>query len=297
MTLSLFLQHVLNGISLGSLYALIAIGYTIIYGVLGLINLAHGDIFMVGAFLAMWGVTRYHVPLLASLCLAAAAAVLVALLIERVAYRPLRDFKMSAFISTFAVSFFLQNFMIVFFTPRPQPFPVPAFTNTTFQLGEVRLPAVTLLIIGVSGILFLALSYLVNRTKMGTAMRALSKDMETTKLMGVDINKVISFAFAISTLYAACGAFMWAFKFPSVNPYSGALPGLKGFIGAVIGGIGSIPGALLGGFILGVAEIMLVALMPRLSAWRDVFAYIALILLLLFRPGGLFNVKLTEEKV
>ena len=297
MTFSVFMQFLAFGVSLGATYALIAIGYTIVYGVLGLINIAHGDLFMLAGFIAMWGVFKYNIPAPLAFLLGAVAVPILGIIIERVAYRPLRDFKISAFTSTVAVSFFLQSSVIIFFTARAHAFPVPAVLERVIDIGGVTISVVTLFIIAVSALLFVLLSLLVTKTKMGRAMRALSKDLETTKLMGVNTNQVISFAFALATLYAAAAAFMWGFKFPTFDAYTGIIPGLKGFVGAVIGGIGSIPGALVGGFLLGLAEILLIAFFPSLSGWRDIFAYGLMIIFLLFRPGGIFNVKVREEKV
>jgi branched-chain amino acid transport system permease protein len=161
----------------------------------------------------------------------------------------------------------------------------------------VALPVVNIAIVIVSALLFLILTYIVTRTDIGRAMRAISKDLEAAQLMGVDPNKIIAFSFILSTSFAAIGAFMYCSKFPYVDPFTGVIPGLKAFIGAVVGGIGSIPGAMVGGFLLGLAEIMLVAFMPTMSSYRDIFAYLILILFLLFRPGGIFNVKVREEKV
>jgi branched-chain amino acid transport system permease protein len=292
-----FVQLLFFAISLGSMYALIAIGYTIVYGLLGLINIAHGDFFMLAGFLAMWGVFRYNLPWPISFALAALIVPVWGMIVERLAYRPLRDYKISAFTSTVAVSFFLQSFVVIFFTARAKAFPRPAFVEKVIHYQGIEIPMVTVVIIVTSIILFILLTLIVTRTKIGRSMRALSKDVEATKLMGVNTDQVISFAFALATLYAAAAAILWGFKFPTFDPYTGIIPGLKGFIGAVIGGIGSIPGALMGGFVLGFAEIMIVGFLPDLSGWRDIIAYSIMILFLLFRPGGIFNVKVREEKV
>ena len=297
MDLSLFLQFLVNGIALGSLYALIAIGYTIIYGVVGLINMAHGEFFMVAAFLTMWGVMTYNLPWYISFPIAMIITVLLGLLVDRVAYKPLRNMKTSSFIGAISISLLLQNFFIVAFTPRSKPFPHPAILDGVILLGDVALPVVNIAIVVVSTILFLILSFIVTKTDIGRAMRAVSKDLEASQLMGVNPNRVIAFAFILSTSFAAVGAFMYCSKFPYVDPFTGAIPGLKAFIGAVIGGIGSIPGAMVGGFLLGLGEIMLIAFFPTLTSFRDVFTYLILILFLLFRPGGIFNVKVREEKV
>jgi len=297
MTLELLLQHLVSGISLGSIYAFIAIGYTIVYGILKMVNVAQGSVFMLAGFLAMWGVYRYSLPWQVSLILAAALTVVAGVAIEKVAYRPLRDYKVCSFISATAVAAILQNLVIILFTAVSKPFPQPAILNKTIHLGNVIISSLHLFVMATCVISLFILNYLVTKTRAGRAMRALSEDMETTELMGVDIDQVISFAFALSAAFAAVGAFMWGWAFLSVDPFSGVIPGMKGLIGAVMGGVGSIPGALLGGFLLGLSEVMLVALLPGLSSWRDVFAFSILIVFLLLRPGGLFNVRLTDEKV
>jgi len=293
----LFLQFLINGIALGSLYALIAIGYTIIYGVVQLINFAHGEFFMVAAFMTMWGVSQYGMQLGVAFPLATLLVVGLALFVDRTVYRPLREQKTSSFIGAISVSFLLQNLFVVLFTSRAKPFPHPAILDEVINFGTVALPVVNIFIVGVAIIMFSGLFFLVQYTDMGRAMRAISKDMEVAQLMGVNPNRVIAFAFIVSALFAAVGAFMYCSKFPYVDPFTGAIPGLKAFIGAVMGGIGSIPGAMVGGFLLGMGEIMIVAFFPDLTSFRDIIAYIILILFLLFRPGGIFNVRMREEKV
>ena len=297
MDFELFLQFLVNGIALGSLYAMIAIGYTIIYGVVQLINAAHGEFFMVAAFLTMWGVMQYQLPWYVTFPIALLIVVALGLFVDRVAYRPLREQKTSSFIGAISVSFLLQNLFVVLFTSRAKPFPHPAILDQVLTFGNVALPVVNIFIVATSIILFLLLFFLVVYTDMGRAMRAVSKDMEVAQLMGVNPNKIIAFAFILSTSFAAIGAFMYCSKFPYVDPFTGVIPGLKAFIGAVMGGIGSIPGAMVGGFILGLGEIMIVAFFPTLTSFRDIIAYIILILFLLFRPGGIFNVRVREEKV
>ena len=297
MNVELFLQFLVNGIALGSLYAMIAIGYTIIYGVVQLINAAHGEFFMVAAFLTMWGVMQYQLPWYVTFPIALLIVVALGLFVDRVAYRPLREQKTSSFIGAISVSFLLQNLFVVLFTSRAKPFPHPAILDEVLTFGNVALPVVNIFIVVVAILLFLLLFFLVVYTDMGRAMRAVSKDMEVAQLMGVNPNKIIAFAFILSTSFAAIGAFMYCSKFPYVDPFTGVIPGLKAFIGAVMGGIGSIPGAMVGGFILGLGEIMIVAFFPTLTSFRDIIAYIILILFLLFRPGGIFNVRVREEKV
>jgi branched-chain amino acid transport system permease protein len=297
MDYELLLQFLVNGIALGSLYALIAIGYTIIYGVVQLINAAHGEFFMVTAFLTMWGVMQYGMPWYVSFAIAMLIVVALGLFVDRVAYRPLREQKTSSFIGAISVSFLLQNLFVVLFTSRAKPFPHPAILDEVLNFGNIALPVVNIFIVAVSIILFLTLFFLVAHTDIGRAMRAVSKDIEVAQLMGVNPNKIIAFAFILSTSFAAVGAFMYCAKFPYVDPFTGVIPGLKAFIGAVMGGIGSIPGAMVGGFILGLGEIMIVAFFPDLTSFRDIIAYVILILFLLFRPGGIFNVRVREEKV
>jgi len=288
MDLELFLQFLINGIALGSLYALIAIGYTIIYGVVQLINFAHGEFFMVAAFMTMWGVSQYGIQLGLAFPLATLLVVGLALFVDRSVYRPLREQKTSSFIGAISVSFLLQNLFVVLFTSRAKPFPHPAILDEVINFGTIALPVVNIFIVGVAIVMFTGLFLLVQYTDMGRAMRAISKDMEVSQLMGINPNRVIAFAFIISALFAAVGAFMYCSKFPYVDPFTGAIPGLKAFIGAVMGGIGSIPGALVGGFLLGMGEIMIVAFFPDLTSFRDIISYVILILFLLFRPGGIF---------
>ena len=297
MDFELFMQFLINGIALGSLYALIAIGYTIIYGVVQLINFAHGEFFMVAAFMTMWGVSQYGMQWYVAFPLATVLVVGLALLVDRSVYRPLREQKTSSFIGAISVSFLLQNLFVVLFTSRAKPFPHPAILDQVINFGTVALPVVNIFIVGVAIVMFTGLFLLVQYTDMGRAMRAISKDIEVSQLMGVNPNRVIAFAFIISALFAAIGAFMYCSKFPYVDPFTGAIPGLKAFIGAVMGGIGSIPGAMVGGFILGMGEIMIVAFFPDLTSFRDIISYVILILFLLFRPGGIFNVRMREEKV
>jgi branched-chain amino acid transport system permease protein len=297
MTTDLFLQFLVNGIALGALYALIAIGYTIIYGVVQLINAAHGEFFMVAAFLTMWGVLQYQLPWYVAFPISMLIVIGLGLLVDRLAYRPLREQKTSSFIGAVSVSFLLQNLFVVLFTSRAKPFPHPKILDEVLIFGNVALPVVNIFILGVSVVLFLMLFFLVTYTDVGRAMRSISKDLEVSQLMGVNPDKIIAFSFILSTFFASVGAFMYCSKFPYVDPFTGVIPGMKAVIGAVIGGIGSIPGAMVGGFLLGMFEIMIVAAFPELTAFRDVFAYVVLILFLLFRPGGIFNVRVREEKV
>ncbi|NLJ97663.1 MAG: branched-chain amino acid ABC transporter permease [Tissierellia bacterium] len=290
------LQHLANGISLGSLYALIAIGYTMVYGILRLINFAHGDIFMLGIYITYYGILFTSIPWWIVFILASVLTGLIGLLLEKVAYRPLRESpRITILISAIGASFFLQNFGIVVFGGRPKAFPIPNVFNKVIKLGGVSISLITFIIPLVTLLLLLGLTYFITKTKTGMAMRALSKDYETASLMGIDINRIISITFFIGSFLAAVGGIMWGIRYPQLMPLMGVMPGLKCFIAAVIGGIGNITGAVLGGFILGLGEIMLIALLPKLTGYRDAFAFILLIVILLIKPTGLMGEKITEK--
>lgn len=296
MTLELFLQHLANGISLGSLYALIAIGYTMVYGILRLINFAHGDIFMMAVYFAFFGVVTFGMPWYVSFIVAIALTGILGMTVEALAYKPIREApRISILISAIGASYLLENLAIVIFGGRPKTFPqVPIFTDMV-QIGNIHIQKLTFMIPAVTIALLIVLMYLINKTKSGMAMRAVSKDFETAKIMGVNVNRTISFTFGVGSLLAAVGGIMWGLKFPSILPLMGVMPGIKCFIAAVIGGIGSVTGAVIGGFILGIGEILLVAFLPELSGYRDAFSFILLILILLFRPTGIMGEKISEK--
>ncbi len=292
----IILQHLANGISLGSLYALVAIGYTMVYGILRMINFAHGDIFMMAAYFAYFGVAVYHLPWPLAFVGVIIATALLGMLIERAAYRPLRDApKNSILISAIGVSFLLENLATYVFSGKPKAIPEIAFFSDTVVIGGISIQMITFFIPVVTLVFLAILLYIINRTKLGMAMRAVSKDYETATVMGVNINVVILATFAIGSALAAIGAIMWGIKYPRVEPMMGVMPGLKCFIAAVIGGIGNVKGAVIGGFILGLGEIMIVATLTELTGYRDAFAFILLILILLFRPTGILGEKTTEK--
>lgn len=292
------MQQVINGVSLGSLYALIAIGYTIVYGILRLINFAHGDLIMVSAYAAVLGVGLFAWPWWLSFGLAVAVTGLMGVLLERGAYRPLRRApRISLLISAIAASFLLENLALVLAGGRPQAFPAPPWFAGTLTWGGLYIPRLSLLIPAVTGVLLAGLFALIYRTQVGRAMRAIAYDPETVSLMGVNVNRVISLAFLLGSLLAGAGGVLWALKYPQVNPFMGILPGLKAFIAAVLGGIGNLAGAVLGGMILGLLEILLVALFPTWAGYRDAFAFGLLIVLLLVRPTGILGEALGEEKL
>lgn len=297
MSLNIFLQNIANGLSLGSLYALIAIGYTMVYGILRLINFAHGEIFMLSTYFLYYGVLIFSLPWWLSFVIAIALTALTGMLTERIAYRPLRKApKISVLISAIGVSFFLQNAGVVVFGGIPKSFPRPQIFDTMIHFNEIKISLINIVSFFISVLFLMALLYIVYKTKTGLAMRAISTDIETSRLMAVDVDKIISITFGIGSALAAVGGVLWALKYPQIFPFMGIIPGLKAFIAAVVGGIGNIPGAMLGGFILGLTEIMLVGFMPEFSGYRDAFAFLILILILLFKPDGLLG-KNVQEKV
>ena len=292
MSLTTFLQQCLTGISLGGAYALIAIGYTLVYGILRLINFAHGDIFMMAGYFMIFAMAS--LPWFIAIPVTLLVTVVLGVSIERVAYRPLRSApRMSVMISAIGVSYLLQNLATYLFTALPKGYPEIPFLKRIYQIGGLSASLVTFLTPVLTLILVYLLIALINHTKIGMAMRAVSKDYETASLMGIKINKTISFTFAIGSLLAGIGSILYFTDRMTVFPFSGALPGLKCFVAAVFGGIGSIPGAVIGGFILGLGETALVAMGQ--STFSDAFTFILLIVMLLIRPTGLFGEKTTDK--
>jgi branched-chain amino acid transport system permease protein len=296
MTLPLFLQHLANALSLGSLYALIAIGYTMVYGILRLINFAHGDVFMLGAYLAFYAVATFLLPWWVALLLAILLTAGLGVALERVAYRPLRDSpRISVMISAIGASFLIENLAVVLFGGRPKGVTVPDVMNVRLELGGVSMMSVSVVIPVATFALLALLLWIVNHTRTGMAMRAVSTDLDAARLQAIDVNRIVAFTFGTGSLLAAFGGIMWSYKYPQLNPLMGVMPGLKCFIAAVIGGIGNISGAVLGGFLLGLIELMTVAFMPTLSGYRDAFAFVLLILVLLVKPSRLLGSAAVEK--
>lgn len=295
---SLFLQQLANGFTVGGLYSLIAIGYTMVYGILRLINFAHGDIFMMAMYFAFFGIAIFRIPWQIAFPLVIVLTGALGVLLERLAYQPLRKKNapnISLLISAIGASYFLENLATVLFTGRPKDFPqIPLFTDM-MNIGGIRLQRLALIVPVVVFVLLAGLLYLIHNTKIGMAMRAVSKDVETARLMGVNVNNTISVTFVIGSTLAAIGAILWGLKYPPITPTIGVMPGMKCFIAAVIGGIGNIKGAALGGFLLGILEIMIVYLFPSLNGYRDAFAFIFLIIVLLVRPKGLIGETVAEK--
>ena len=291
-----FLQNCLNGLSIGSIYALIAIGYTMVYGILRLINFAHGDIFMMAGYFMIICMTDLLIPWYISIILVIVFTVLLGVIIEKVAYKPLRSApRMSVMISAIGVSYFLQNFATYLFSAQPKGYPAAemGFLSKTVQIGSISTMLVTFITSILTVALVFALVFLIKKTKIGMAMRAVSRDFETARLMGIRINGVISFTFAIGCGLAAIGSVLYFIPRSSVYPLAGSLPGLKCFVAAVFGGIGSIPGALVGGFLIGICETFIKA--SAYSEFSDAITFVILIVVLLVRPTGLFGEKLKEK--
>lgn len=289
------LQQLINGLTLGSLYALIAIGYTMVYGILRLINFAHGDVLMVGCYFAWFGAVQFGLPWWAALMGSMVLTALLGVLIDQGAYRPLRKApRISALITAIGVSFFLENLGLVVFGGRPKAFQRPEIFNQLYQWGELRVLSLGVWVPIITAIILAGLMFFIYRTRQGMAMRALSRDLVTVHLMGIDTNRVVALTFALGSALAAAGGIFWAMKYPQINPLMGVLPGLKAFVAAVLGGIGNVFGAVLGGLLLGLCEIMLVAFLPDLAGYRDALAFVLLIEFLLFRPTGIMGEELPE---
>lgn len=288
-----WLQQILTGISVGGQYALIAIGYTMVYGILRLINFAHGDIFMMAGFFMVY--TTTWLPPAAAIPLVLIFTVALGVFIEKVAYKPLRTApRMSVMISAIGVSYFLQNFATYFTGGLPQNYPTISFISGSLTLGGITLDKVTLITPVLTIVLVAALMQLINHTKIGMAMRAVSKDFETSQLMGIKINSVISMTFVIGSFLAGVGSMLFFSKYSIVTPTVGAMPGLKAFVAAVFGGIGSIPGAVIGAFVIGICENIIKALGQ--TTFSDAFTFVLLIVVLVVKPTGLFG-AVEKEKV
>jgi len=293
------LQQLINGISLGSIYALIALGYTMVYGIVLLINFAHGDILMLGAYSAFFvlsAVGAGPVGMLLAFVVSMVICAAFGISIERLAYRPLRSApRLNSLITAIAVSLILENGarVIPFIGPNPRQFPRPAVVNIKIA-GELSISNIQIIVIILSALLMLALNYIINYTKRGKAMRAVSFDMQAASLMGISVNGIITFTFALGSVLAAAGGVLYASAYPQVNPMMGMMPGLKAFVAAVLGGIGVVPGAMLGGFILGIAETFTKGFIS--SQFSDAISFSILIIVLLIRPTGILGKK-TRVKV
>jgi branched-chain amino acid transport system permease protein len=289
------LEQCINGLQLGAVYALIALGYTMVYGVLRLINFAHGDIFMLGAFVAYFLISRFGVPIYLVFLITMCCTGFAGYLIEKIAYRPLRGApKISLLITTVGVSLFLEYFLSLnaIFTPNYIAFPRP-FDVVSYDFGLFSLTNVQVIIFTVTGLSLVCLYFVVYKTRYGSAMRAVSHDQEVASLMGINVDATISFTFVLGAALAGVGGILYGIAYPQINVFMGIMPGIKSFIAAVLGGIGIIHGAVLGGFIIGMSEVFVSAFVS--STFRDGVIFVILFLVLLLKPSGIFGKK--TEKV
>ena len=287
------LQQLVNGLILGSVYALLALGYNMVYGIIKLINFAHGDIYMMGAFMGYFLINSLQLNFFVALILSMAGTAILGVIIEFLAYRPLRNStRISVLITAIGVSFLLEYGMVYLVGANTRAFP-QAIQTVRYDLGPISLTNIQLLILGVSLVLMVLLQLIVKKTKMGKAMRAVSVDSDAAQLMGINVNRTISFTFALGSALAGAAGVLIALYYNSLEPLMGVTPGLKSFVAAVLGGIGIIPGAALGGFVIGLLETFATAL--GMSDFRDAIVYGILLLILIVRPAGILGKNLKEK--
>ena len=290
--LDYILQQIVNAVSLGSLYALVAVGLSIVFGVLKLTNFAHGDVMMVGAF-GVALLVGIGVPFPVAVICGIAAAAVAGFLIERIAYRPIRDAPdVARLLTSLAVTYIIENVGILVFTSSPRNFPLPDILNTSWEVsnGAITFTSINLLTIALTFVSLLLLGWFITRTTTGLGMRAAAEDMSAAHLVGLNVNRLIIVAFIVASAYAGLAGILWAAQAGVVQPQMGFTPLLKAFVAAIIGGFGSIAGALVGGYILGALEIFIVAFLPSsVSSYRDAIVFAVLIAFLLVRPGGLLQ--------
>ena len=291
MTGSYVLAQLVNGLILGSMYALIAIGFSMIYGIVRLINFAHGDIFTIGAFATLASLSLVNAPFPVAVVIVLAAGVLAGIIIERAAFRPMRGApQVTGFIASLAVAIILENLAVITITAQPRTFVVPPYLGQLMTFGALSLRVIDVVIVVLAVVLMVALVLFVRFTKVGVAMRATAENYDVARLMGINIDRMITMAFAIGSGLAAIAGLMWGSKYGQISPLIGLLPGLKAFVAAVIGGVGSITGAVLGGYVLGLSEVLFVGLLPpEYSGYRNAFVFGVLILVLLVMPNGLLG--------
>ncbi|HMM32219.1 MAG TPA: branched-chain amino acid ABC transporter permease [Clostridia bacterium] len=290
-----FLQQLVNGFSLGSIYALIALGYTMVYGIIKLINFAHCDVYMIGAYVGYFCMTQLRLPFWYALVISMLACMLLGMAIERAAYKPLRGApRIAALITAIGVSLLLEYGMMFFVGAGVRSYPpMTGFMTETFDLKGIVFSAQQFIIIGVTVVLMVVLQIIVKYTKIGKSMRAVSTDRDAAELMGVNVNATISFTFAIGSALAGAAGVLVGVYYNSINPLMGVLPGLKAFIAAVFGGIGIIPGAMFGGYFIGMVEVLVAGYIN--STYRDAVVFAILILVLIFKPAGLLGKKAREK--
>ena len=287
-----FLSFLISGLSLGSIYAIIALGYTMVYGIAKMLNFAHGDVIMVGSYICFFAMMRYNLPPVVGVILAVIVCTVLGMVIERTAYKPLRQApSLAVLITAIGVSYFLQNAALLLWSSSPKVFP-SIIGNGKIQLGELTISHVTLLTVAVCLVIMFALTWFTGNTKMGKAMRACSEDKGAAQLMGIDVNGTISMTFAIGSGLAAIAGVLLCSAYPTLVPTTGSMPGIKAFTAAVFGGIGSIPGAFLGGLLLGVIETFAKAYIS--TQLSDAVVFSVLIIVLLVRPAGLLGKVINE---
>lgn len=294
--MSYLLQQIINGLQLGSVYALIALGYTLVYGIIRLINFAHGDVFMIGAYLGFYAILRFNLPFPLALIFAMLGCAVIGIIIEKLAYRPLRNApRIACLITALGVSLFLENFTSLkfLFGPNYLAYPRP-FTVMNYNLGSLTISNIQILVFVIAIVLMILLQIFVTKTKTGMAMRAVAFDKNTAQLMGINIDYIISITFGIGSALAGAGGVLYGIAYPQIHPFMGIMPGLKAFVAAVLGGIGIIPGAMLGAGIMGMVEVLTSAYIS--STMRDAIAFLVLLVVLLIKPAGLLG-KSSIEKV
>lgn len=289
----MFMEHLSNGLALGSIYALTAIGFTMVYGIIRLINFAHGDVYMIGSFLALTGLTLFNMSIIPAFIFGMVGASLLGIGIAKFAYSPVfKAPRINLFLSAVGVGMFLENFAMLIWGPETQSFP-QIINNRVFNILGLRITSLQLIILGTTIVLVVILTYVVNYTRVGRAMRCVSQDMDASKLMGINTNRIVYFTFALGSSLGAAAGILVGMYYRAVYPMMGFVPGLKAFIAAVIGGIGSIPGAMLGGLIMGVSESLGAAYIS--SGYRDAIAFIILIVILLVKPDGLLGKGIKDK--
>lgn len=292
--MQIFFQQLINGVALGSIYALVSLGYTMVYGTIRLINFAHGDIFMMGAFVGYYLITVLQMNVFLAMCISVLFCAILGVLIERIAYKPLRNStRVAALITAIGVSYLLQNIIIYFVGPEVKAFP-SVIPTQIFRVFGLVINSKQILVVAITLILMVLLQVIVRHTKMGKAMRAVAVDAEAAQLMGINVDRVISFTFALGSGLAGFAGVLVGINYNSIAPTMGTAYGMKAFIAAVVGGVGSIPGAMVGGYLIGLLETIVTFL--GWSSYRDAAVYVLLIIILLVLPSGLFG-KNEKEKV
>ena len=289
-----FLSYLISGISLGSVYAIIALGYTMVYGIAKMLNFAHGDVIMIGGYVSFCAMFYLGLPSIVAVLMAVVVCTVLGIVIERLAYKPLRSApSLAVLITAIGVSYFLQNSALLIWKAAAKTYPPVVAGAVQLFNGQLTISYISLLTIAACIVIMLALTTFVSKSKMGKAMRAVSEDMDAARLMGINVNSTISFTFAVGSALAGIGSVLYCCSYPQATPTMGSMLGLKAFVAAVLGGIGSIPGAMVGGIVIGLCECFVSAI--GLSAWKDAVTFAILIIVLLFKPTGFLGRKVQEK--